>query len=102
MKQLEAIATPIATPMPARPTLRKAANVAPRRAHDEIGGERERGRARADRRLGRRGRADGALHGAGGRPRDRGGRDQQLAAPRGIGHCHHAPSVAITDRKLGW
>ena len=31
MKQLEAIATPIATPMPATPTLRKAANVAPRR-----------------------------------------------------------------------
>ena len=71
-------------------------------AHDEIRRERDRGRARADRRLGRSGRADEALHGAGRRPRDRGGRDEQLAASLGIGHCHHAPSVAITDRKLGW
>jgi len=27
---------------------------------------------------------------------------EQLAASLGIGHCHHAPSVAIADRKLGW
>ena len=101
MKLLEAIATAIATTdSGAADAAEGREGRAPAPQH-EVGGERERGDARADRRLRRRGRADGALHGTGGRPRDRGRGHEQLAAPLRIGHCHHAPSVAIMDRKLG-
>ena len=86
-----------ATRSPARPTLRKARRASPRPAGDEVGRERERADARAHRHLRRRRGVDGALHRARGGPHDGRGRAQELAAPRRIGRCHHAPSVAITD-----
>ena len=89
---------PTATTRPARPTLRKAASVRPRRrsARYAVSAITRRlrgplpGSVRACRRT---------LHGARSRPRDRGSGHEQLAASLGIGHCHHASSVAITDRR---
>ena len=86
--------------MPARPTLRKAANVAASAAHDEVRRERERADARAHRHLRRRAwRRRRAARGPPTTTRPRRPRTSSWPRRAASAGAIMPPSVAITDRR---